>query len=83
MTYEEAMTWAKYRNKRGSLNISLRIEEGFAYVQALIFNALAKDKVSPEKFMPHVVIQGEEKPTDIASVFNMLKAVAATNKPRE
>lgn len=76
----EAETWALYRKKRGSFNVSLRLEEGFANVMAMIHNALSKTPVGADKFMPHVVPPApQDAADDLASVFGMLRAVAAEN----
>jgi hypothetical protein len=40
MSYAEAMGWADYMRKRGSLNAGFRVEVGFALLAALVSKAL-------------------------------------------
>lgn len=46
------MTWQRYINKRGSLNVGRRLEAGFALL-AFMQNRLAGGKAKMEDFMPH------------------------------
>lgn len=46
MSYPEFLRWAKYRAKRGSLNLGLRIERGSALLAMLQANA-HRDKKTP------------------------------------
>lgn len=40
MSYAEAMGWADYLRKRGSLNTGVRVELGFAMLATLVARAL-------------------------------------------
>ena len=51
MSYAEAMAWAAYRNKRGPLNPTLRIEASLARISAQINNALG-GHAKPADYMP-------------------------------
>lgn len=77
MKVSELATWAAYRKKRGSFNASLRIEEGFARVQAAIYSIMSKEPVDASQFMPYVVgRQAEDAPPDATEVVNLLKGLA-------
>ena len=52
ITYEEALAWSAYMQKRGSLNVGMRLEYGFALLAAMINNALG-GKATLRDFMPH------------------------------
>lgn len=39
VSYQEFISWAKYRAKRGSLNIGLRVERGAALLATLFANS--------------------------------------------
>lgn len=39
LSYSEFLRWAKYRAKRGSLNVGMRVERGAAQLSALYANA--------------------------------------------
>lgn len=82
ITLREAGVWMAYRKRRGSLNHSLRLEEGFAYVLSAIHSIGSKNPVPPTKFMPHVMPPEaeQEAATDISAVFGLLNKVATTNK---
>ncbi|RRV70060.1 hypothetical protein EGI99_08470 [Stutzerimonas stutzeri] len=54
ITYPEFIRWAKYRAKRGSLNIGLRIERGSALLAALYANSKSKNGgYQLHDFAPH------------------------------
>ena len=52
MTYAEAMQWFKYIEKRGSLNVGLRVEAVIAGLRTQINRALG-GKARPIEFMPY------------------------------
>lgn len=52
MSYQEAMSWAAYIRKRGSLNWGMRLEAGFALIATQINRALG-GKAEPADFMAH------------------------------
>ncbi|UVL70600.1 hypothetical protein [Pseudomonas protegens] len=57
MTYPEFVVWMKFRAKRGSLHLGLRVEMALAQFQAFYVNSrTAKDapKVYPQDFAPHM-----------------------------
>lgn len=83
MRVGELATWAAYRKKRGSLNHSLRLEEGFAHVLAAFYNMYSKEPVSADKFMPHVVGRIDEPETDDPEkVVSLLKGLSTKNAVR-
>jgi hypothetical protein len=51
MTYVEAMDWMRYRLQTGSLNLGLRLDEGFALL-ATVFNNVMGGKAKFSDFMP-------------------------------
>lgn len=54
VSYPEFMTWVKFRNKRGSLHLGMRVERGAAVLATLYANT--HSKVGGYKlfdFMPH------------------------------
>lgn len=58
LSYSEFISWIKYRNKRGSLNVGMRVERGAALLSTLYANSKSKHggyKITD--FMPH-----EEEP---------------------
>jgi hypothetical protein len=52
LTYAEAMQWHTYLERRGTLNLGLRIEEGFALLAMMINRALG-GRANMSAFMPH------------------------------
>lgn len=52
MSYAEAMDWAEYLRRRGSSNIGMRLEAGFALIASALNNALG-GTASQADFMPH------------------------------
>ena len=42
ISYQEFLSWAKYRAKRGSLNVGLRVERGSALLATLFANSRSK-----------------------------------------
>lgn len=73
MSYEEFMAWRAYIYKRGSLNIGLRVERGFALISTVV-NRAAGGKAEMEDFMPHADKPKEE--ASLVSVFSLLQAKA-------
>lgn len=56
ITYQEFIQWAKYRNRRGSLNIGMRTERSGALIATVLANLHRKkdsEPVSFFKFAPH------------------------------
>ncbi|WP_217476616.1 DUF3102 domain-containing protein [Stutzerimonas stutzeri] len=43
LNHSEFLTWMKYRQKRGSLNLGMRIERGSALLAALYANSKSKN----------------------------------------
>lgn len=67
LSYSEFCGWQKYRLKRGSLNIGMRVERGAALLATLYANARSKDggyKIFD--FMPHE----EEPPISLEEAMN-------------
>lgn len=57
MLITEFYVWQKFRNKRGSLHVGMRIEEAVARFLAHWFNSKTKvdaTKLHPEDFAPHM-----------------------------
>lgn len=57
LTYREFLSWCKFRSKRGSLHIGMRVERGSALLAALYANTHSKESYKLYDFMPH-----EEEP---------------------
>ena len=74
LTYAEAVAWAAYKRKWGTLNSGLRLEIGFGQVLAMIANALGS-KADPLDFMPHVP-RPEPEPLTVERVMRVLCSVA-------
>lgn len=56
ISYPEWLTWLKYRNKRGSLNTGLRVENGAARLVMVYLNSRRKEGTPPyqlHEFAPH------------------------------
>ncbi|MNN80816.1 hypothetical protein D3C81_1975780 [compost metagenome] len=55
LSYPEFLSWQKYRAKRGTLHLGMRVERGAALLAALYANAHGKrgQKFKLEDFMPH------------------------------
>jgi hypothetical protein len=54
LTYGEFCTWMKYRQKRGSLDVGMRIERGTAMLATLYANMKSKNGgYTIYDFMPH------------------------------
>lgn len=57
MSYAEYVVWLKFRNKRGSLHLGMRIEESVARFMATWVNSKTKPdtpKFHKEDFAPHM-----------------------------
>lgn len=62
--------WAEYLRLRGSLNVGLRVEQGFALLAMMLSRAFG-GKADMEDFMPHF-----DKPEpDINEVMKILSGV--------
>lgn len=74
MTMPEFLVWQKFRNKRGSLHMGMRVEESVAKFLAYWFNSkTAKDapKHYPQDFAPHMderIITVEELAAQMGAV---------------
>lgn len=56
LSYPEFMTWMKYRNQRGSLNVGMRVERGSALLATLYANTHRGKDAQPyqlHEFAPH------------------------------
>lgn len=54
MSQREFLGWVKYRELRGSFNVGMRIEAGFALLASMAANYInGTDNHSPQDFMPH------------------------------
>lgn len=53
LSYPEFLSWQKYRAKRGSFNLGMRVERGSALLATLYANARSKTPYKIYDFMPH------------------------------
>lgn len=53
MTSNEVYQWAAFRNKRGSLFVGRRIEQGFGNLMATYLGSKGAQNVKAQSFMPH------------------------------
>lgn len=60
ISYPEYLAWARYRAKRGSLHVGMRVEQSMALMASMYANSHSKKGVTfkPLDFMPH----GDELP---------------------
>ncbi|WP_052075308.1 phage tail assembly protein T [Pseudomonas lutea] len=75
MTYVEAMDWMRYRLQTGSLNLGLRLDEGFALL-ATVFNNAMGGKAKFSDFMPDRGFQAPSKeatPQDLLALLQRVK----------
>lgn len=74
MSHAESLVWQAYMEKRGSLNLGMRLEGGFALLASMINRALG-GHAKPDDYMPHY-----EAPE--ASIEDVMKLLASGVKPR-
>lgn len=67
LSQAEYLAWIEYRELRGSLNLGLRLEEGFALIATTINRALG-GKATMHDFMPHF----DEPEATLEDVMKML-----------
>lgn len=67
LSHEEVLKWQGYRERRGTLNLGLRVEVGFALIAYSINRALG-GKANMDDFMPHMA----EQEATISDIMNML-----------
>ncbi len=65
--YSEALMWSAFIKKRGSLNVGMRLENGFALLAVMINRAMGGN-AKMAQFMPHY----EEQPADLADVMKLV-----------
>jgi hypothetical protein len=53
VSQSEWVDWLAYRQKRGSFNLGMRIEEGFSLLAWMIQKTVGNDNVEPDTYMPH------------------------------
>lgn len=54
LSYQEFIQWARYRRKRGSLNVGMRVERGAGLLAALYANSNSKNGgYTISDFSPH------------------------------
>ena len=68
LSYEEVLRWQAFRKKRGSLNVGLRLEEGFALVATAISRSVG-GKAKFDDFAPHL---REEESSGLMDIFAKL-----------
>jgi len=71
MSVAEAMQWVEYIQKRGSLNVGLRVEAAVAVLSTQVNRALG-GKSELQDFMPHWD-QPEAQLDDLAKLFGAVK----------
>jgi len=57
ISYEEFVRWVKYRNRRGPLNVGLRVEHDLAMIMQMLANRYRKEGSQPftkYDFAPHL-----------------------------
>jgi hypothetical protein len=67
MSYAEALDWQSYIERRGTLNIGMRLEAGFALI-AMVINRALGGHATLADFMPHY----EAPEATIEDVMSML-----------
>ena len=67
LSHIESLKWMAYIEKRGSLNLGLRVEAGFALIAYTINRALG-GKAEMQDFLPHF----DEPEATLSDVMNML-----------
>jgi hypothetical protein len=67
LSHEETLKWQAYMEKRGPLDLGLRMEMGFALIAWMINRALG-GKAEIEDFTPHV----ERAQASLSDVMNIL-----------
>jgi hypothetical protein len=75
MTHAEALGWAEYIRRRGSLNVGTRIEHSVAQLMALMVNRTGGDKGAPVKAADFLIHREAEppKPLTLAEAMQVLK----------
>jgi hypothetical protein len=72
ITHAEFVSWYAYIKKRGTLNVGLRLEMGFAMLAQVTNNSMG-GKSKFEDFMPKRE-EEPEKAASIGEVFSLLKS---------
>ncbi|MDA8485167.1 hypothetical protein NNO07_19035 [Pseudomonas resinovorans] len=67
MTYGEAQDWASYFRARGSINLGLRLEQGFALLATLLMRLHGRDADMADYMPSH-----DRKEPDINDVMKIL-----------
>lgn len=73
MTHAEAMRWAEYRNGRGTLNVSTRIEHGIAQLLSMMVNRTGGDKGRPVQPSEFLANREPERPMTLEEAMQVLK----------
>lgn len=76
MSHAEFFAWCTYIQKRGSLNLGPRLEQGFALI-ATVINRSNGGRAQMSDFLPK---REEEDTTSIEGVFRMLKVKAEESR---
>jgi len=66
LSFAEAQAWSAYMRKRGSLNVGMRLEYGFALIARSINNALG-GHATMRDFMPHA-----DQPDSLEEIMRIL-----------
>lgn len=78
MSIDEAMSWVDYKNRRGGLNQSRRIEAAFARAMSFIASAMGTKSKSgtpftPEDFMPKYEPEEDQQLDSLNDLAKMMK----------
>lgn len=84
---EEVQDWVTYANKRGTLNLGLRIEAGFALVAHMLARGfkLTKEGNQPatmKDFMPHIGEPQEDADISFEDAIKAFHKIGTTGTPR-
>lgn len=75
ISYDEYLSWCAYVRKRGTLNLGMRVEAGFALLATMV-NRATGGQAKMEDFMPHADKLEDQQQATLHNVFSMLKAKA-------
>jgi hypothetical protein len=73
MTHAEAMGWAEYRSRRGSLNAGTHIDHGVAQLMALIVNRSGGNKGKPMTASDFLANKEPPRQMTLAEAMQVLK----------
>lgn len=75
MTYQEYISWIKYRNRWGTLHFGMRIDRAIARAAAFFGNFLSRKRsLKSDDFSPHD--QKQDRVGSVDEVFSLLSSMA-------